>query len=658
VKLIEDKKKYAPYVALSHCWGRRQSCITTSETLELYKRGIPWDTIPKTFKDAMQFSLKLGVKYIWIDSLCIIQDRPSDWDIESSKMADVYQNSYLTLAATASSGDSEGCYPEDINDANACEEHLPNDPAISRRIAVRKKLLHWNTAPQTVFQTEYPLLSRAWVFQERLLSPRVLHFCNSELIWECRQGANCECGWFSWDNSPGGDYHRVLQTDQRETFIPTAPFSEITGEIDAAIRLREATVETYRSEWALRTAEFEQWLEHGTVIHGFNHWPLQERRLKQGDIEHTRKLHASAETNVEILQRLKDRYERILHAVQGEKQASEISQQYRKLVEEYSALNLTRPTDRLPALSGLCERVRHLRADYLAGLWSDSIWLDLLWRVDRIRERPEYCRSEDYRRPSWSWVAVKSPVKYWHDIKSLSLGPPPSPNIDTRMTFVALDVRDLRRRPQSFDYKIQLAGKNPYGEVASAFLTVRSYSLVARLKYPYADEPHPGGNGSSYLPLKYTVEIGTGSRSEIPELPLFPDYILSADGPYSVGDLSFVTLLLIHPQVALVLVPARLRPQRPSCSQKTEKEPPKESTGQSAFHHRKSSRYSTLMPWRNRAKQKDPFPSLEDRAPTKTLYPSKELWERIGIVKVSDTLLDLYDVDWMRDAEVKDFTIV
>jgi hypothetical protein len=88
VRLLEDENFCDRYFALSHCWGNAQSCITTLDDLEERKEGIDWDELPKTFQDAIQYTLMLGVEYIWIDSLCILQDDEEDWEIESSKMAD------------------------------------------------------------------------------------------------------------------------------------------------------------------------------------------------------------------------------------------------------------------------------------------------------------------------------------------------------------------------------------------------------------------------------------------------------------------------------------------------------------------------------------------------------------------------------------------
>lgn len=107
VKLIETKDKVleGPYVTLSHCWGKGAMIKLTRSNLEEFKLKIP--TLPKTFEDAILVSQKLGVRYLWIDSLNIIQGDTEDWQIECSLMHKVYQNSFCNIAATASA-DSHG----------------------------------------------------------------------------------------------------------------------------------------------------------------------------------------------------------------------------------------------------------------------------------------------------------------------------------------------------------------------------------------------------------------------------------------------------------------------------------------------------------------------------------------------------------------------
>ncbi|KAK0713227.1 heterokaryon incompatibility protein-domain-containing protein, partial [Lasiosphaeria miniovina] len=100
----ESDNETGRYMCLSHCWGgSKYPAKTTSLTLEQNKESIPWDSLPKKFQDAIVFTRWLKVRYLWIDSLCIIQDSGQDW-LESVKMVDIYRNSFLTIASTSDGG--------------------------------------------------------------------------------------------------------------------------------------------------------------------------------------------------------------------------------------------------------------------------------------------------------------------------------------------------------------------------------------------------------------------------------------------------------------------------------------------------------------------------------------------------------------------------
>jgi hypothetical protein len=105
VRLVETQGKVGYWACLSHCWGEKQPLKTTRDpdTLSQHQIAIPWDTLPKTFQDAIFVTRALGIQYLWIDSLCIIQDDSVDWQFQSAQMADIYRNSILTIAGSASS---------------------------------------------------------------------------------------------------------------------------------------------------------------------------------------------------------------------------------------------------------------------------------------------------------------------------------------------------------------------------------------------------------------------------------------------------------------------------------------------------------------------------------------------------------------------------
>jgi Heterokaryon incompatibility protein (HET) len=89
------------YVALSHCWGGNMPLKTTHGCLNAYMEKLPVSLQPQNFQDAMKITMELGVRYLWIDSLCIIQDSLQDWKHECTVMGDVYANASITISAAA-----------------------------------------------------------------------------------------------------------------------------------------------------------------------------------------------------------------------------------------------------------------------------------------------------------------------------------------------------------------------------------------------------------------------------------------------------------------------------------------------------------------------------------------------------------------------------
>ncbi|RFN53395.1 het-domain-containing protein [Fusarium flagelliforme] len=106
------------YACLSHCWGStRSKHLTRRDNLTQNEKGIPLTELPKTFQDAVEITRALGIRYLWIDTFCIIQDDEKDWETQASLMAATYENAYITLAAGASDDDDGGFFTE------ACDRH-------------------------------------------------------------------------------------------------------------------------------------------------------------------------------------------------------------------------------------------------------------------------------------------------------------------------------------------------------------------------------------------------------------------------------------------------------------------------------------------------------------------------------------------------------
>jgi hypothetical protein len=110
--LVNSDGRCAPYIALSHCWGLAHILTTTTETLAARMEGIPPSVLPLTFQHAVQITRALNFRYLWIDSICIIQNDELDWQRESANMCNIYKNSAVTIAADAASDSTKGCFCE------------------------------------------------------------------------------------------------------------------------------------------------------------------------------------------------------------------------------------------------------------------------------------------------------------------------------------------------------------------------------------------------------------------------------------------------------------------------------------------------------------------------------------------------------------------
>ncbi len=100
------------YIALSHCWGKSLPIKTTTKNLLEHSQNIRMSDLTQTFRDAVFLTRQFNIRYLWIDSLCILQDSRTDWETESAKMGDYYGSSWLTIAAGMSTDGLKGCFAE------------------------------------------------------------------------------------------------------------------------------------------------------------------------------------------------------------------------------------------------------------------------------------------------------------------------------------------------------------------------------------------------------------------------------------------------------------------------------------------------------------------------------------------------------------------
>ncbi|KAK1673651.1 heterokaryon incompatibility protein-domain-containing protein [Colletotrichum godetiae] len=302
------------WMTLSHCWGFKPPCVLLDSNITQYMREIPHSELSRTFSDAFIIAKKLGVRYLWIDSICIIQRSEEDWRREAPTMGKVYSLSHCTISASHATDGSGGCFSDrDPWTVLPCVIPSPfsTDPKAPPFLLHGEDLQErWKTDI-----SQAPLHKRAWVFQERLLSPRTLYFGQQQILWGCGQHELCE-------SFPGG--------------VPSQP----------------------ASIW----------------------WQFIGDRRSFRNM-----LLASAGTKP---------FERL----------------WSETVKEYSKTQLTFPSDRQVAFSGLPGQLKEERGTQQAyGVWIDeSLPWSLLWGTEKkVQARPT-----NYLAPSWSWMTLNTSVTF------------------------------------------------------------------------------------------------------------------------------------------------------------------------------------------------------------------------------------------------------
>ncbi|KAI0649828.1 HET-domain-containing protein [Trametes meyenii] len=296
----------APYVALSYVWGEAQPHRTTTGNVRTYLRGIDAALLPQTIKDAIECTYSFGMRYLWVDALCILQDSKDDKAREIAQMRAIYQNAHFTIIAASAHTVSEG--------------FLHTRAPSSRHDVVLPFLCpNGNVGTMTLSPVwrQYdglsePINQRAWCLEERFLSPRALVYASHTLQFQCRTATvnigNAVCG-------PTVAQH-----------LPDLLFRP-----DAELPITISPSDKDALRWA--------WL---------------------------------------------------------------------KIVGNYTQRAVTKPGDKLIAFAAIAELFHRVwKTDYLAGLWRDTLILDLLWfkNLETRFERPAR-----YRAPSWSWAAVDGRV--------------------------------------------------------------------------------------------------------------------------------------------------------------------------------------------------------------------------------------------------------
>ncbi|KAF2188055.1 HET-domain-containing protein [Zopfia rhizophila CBS 207.26] len=355
--LVSDGTASARYATMSHCWGSHMPFRLISNNISKLQEEIPIPELSKSFQDAFTITRRLGLRYLWVDSLCIIQDSETDWREQSARMSQIYSNSYCNIAAAHAADGTHGCF-------------IARSPDLIKPFQID---LNWGPLPGPYYAIKWlywrekvlepPLNKRAWVCQERFLSPRNLYFGETELYWECCEVAASE-------HFPSG-LPPSLVTSSPKGIIP---------HIDGA-RIRKG----------------KRMMEN-SMLDAFTVW--------------------------------------------------------NRIVDEYTRGQLTYPTDKLVALSGMAkEMCKHTQSEYVAGMWRKHLAYQLLWEVTGIQWVIRRSRPVAYIAPSWSWASMNGHIE-----GACSVWFP-----DNRE--ILIEISDAR---------VELVSKeNPFGQVKSGFLRIQ-----------------------------------------------------------------------------------------------------------------------------------------------------------------------------------------
>ena len=183
ITLIEKRFQDQHYIALSHCWGNltekdKSQICTTPKNYHNRLQGFNYNDLPKTFQHAIQVTRELGKQYLWIDALCIIQGHDGDWESEAKTMENIFANAYCTIAAS-----SAGNWANGFLRTSSDSEH-------TKILSNAEGLTCTCDFEEDIYKE--PLMKRAWVLQERVLSRRIIHFTASHTYWECGDRVRCE----------------------------------------------------------------------------------------------------------------------------------------------------------------------------------------------------------------------------------------------------------------------------------------------------------------------------------------------------------------------------------------------------------------------------------------------------------------------------------
>jgi hypothetical protein len=171
------------YACLGDCWAGDQ-LKTGSDTLEEVKTRIPMHRLSSTVTDAVEAIRRPGLRYLWVDALCIVQDSNVDMTHEISRMGAIYKSAAVTIAAATARAPSEGFLQTPWLAPRSAAVRMPNDDIGIVHLTVR----YFFSSSQSRRWQDHPLDTRGWCLQELLLSPRLRIISRFNVEQQCQLG--------------------------------------------------------------------------------------------------------------------------------------------------------------------------------------------------------------------------------------------------------------------------------------------------------------------------------------------------------------------------------------------------------------------------------------------------------------------------------------
>ena len=343
------------YMTLSYCWGGGTPIKTTSKNIQHHRVEIKLADLPRTFRDAVKVTRTFGCRYLWIDSLCIIQDDQNDWEVEATLMQQYYKHSFLTIAAADGKNSEAGLFRDRNGLRNRpCELQFDDINGSSRQLYAYTNRMSCELQRSSLSDSYKPsmLYSRAWVFQEQALSPRTLTYARDHISWRC----------------------------QETLFHERAPLIQ---RVDDFIR-NDKTVNIVRRAGDPRSTD-------ATIAE------LQRKWIFPGPGPKIRRSFANIGYHKEDCYLPED----------------EFLIDWGDIVMNYTERDMTYHSDKLIAIQGIADAVAPVVSrTYFAGIWVESmksIFMGLLWSSGR-RGSGQGQRLDV--APSWSWASTASAVTW------------------------------------------------------------------------------------------------------------------------------------------------------------------------------------------------------------------------------------------------------